>query len=75
MKLLFDENLSPPLVELLASEFSDSRQIESLEPAFLTPDRSEGVEMAVDTRRAGAPACGSANAVDAARSAAAVDWV
>ncbi len=59
-------------------------------PAFLTPDRSEGVEMAVDTRRAtetpanvlygtlrrpGAPACGSRNAVDAARPTATVDWV
>ncbi len=31
MKLLFDENLSPRLVELLASEFPGSRQIESLD--------------------------------------------
>ncbi len=31
-------------------------------PAFLKVDRSEAVDMAVDTRHAGAPACGSAPA-------------
>jgi hypothetical protein len=40
------------------------------QPAFLTLDRREAVEMAVDTRRAG-----RGNAVDAAISAAAVEWV
>jgi len=54
-------------------------------PAFLTPDRSEGVEMAVDIRRATETPANvlygtlrrptECNAVDAARSAAAVDWV
>ena len=72
------------------SNYLQSSGWELAKEAFLTLDRSEAVEMAVDTRRAteapanvlygtlrrpGAPACGSRNTVDTVISVAAVDRV